>query len=175
MPLDIGVGILLSLGVSALFGTHATWPIIVFGTCSTLLPDIDIATALFGKWKHRTATHYPLTYIPLVLLAGLLLGPFYAALFAAGVFAHFIHDTVGTGWGISWLWPITSRRFLFLPYGRRAEMGVFATWLPEQKPEWTHHGPHTWVRTTYFRLSIVSIIEYAAFLIAAVALWRYLG
>lgn len=175
MPLDIGVGILLSLGVSALFGVHATWLIMLFGIGSTLFPDIDIVTALFGKWRHRTATHYPLTYLPLVVIVWILFDPFYAALFGAGVLAHFIHDTIGTGWGISWFWPFTSRRFLVLPDGpRRKEMGAFATWLPAEHPEWAHRGSHAWVRDIYFSVTTVAIVEYSALVIAAVALWRYL-
>lgn len=39
-------------------------------------------------------------------------------------------------------------------------MGVFAVWLPQEHPEWAHHGPHAWIRSIYFRPSLVSVVEF---------------
>ena len=158
MPLDIGVGILLSLGVAEYFGIEATPLLIAFGIACTLLPDIDILTIpLFGKWHHRTHTHYPIAYLPLVVLAFVFLDPAYAALFTLAVYAHLIHDTFGIGWGIAWLWPFSRRKFLF--YAARET-------IPDDS---------NWVRHYYFRPNLLAYIEYGVLLVALIALARHLA
>jgi|GEM_PF-6200054 len=153
MPLDIGVGILLALGVAEYFDIEATPLFIILGIAAALLPDIDIITApLLGKWYHRTHTHFPLTYIPLVVLAFVLLPIPFAVLFALGILAHFIHDTLGLGDGIRWFWPFSQRRFLFL--------------VPQDTGG-------NWVQQYYFRPNPVAYIEYGTLLVSLVVLILY--
>ena len=153
MPLDIGVGILLALGVAEYFSVEATPFFIVFGVAAVLLPDVDIITIpLFGKWHHRTHTHFPLTYIPLIALAFVFLLAPYAVLFALAVLAHFIHDTLGLGFGIRWLWPFSQRRFLFL--------------VPQDT------GEH-WVQQYYLRPNLIAYIEYGTLLVSLLTLFLY--
>jgi len=173
MPLDIGVGIVLALLVHIFLHTEFSGWLVLAGIAAALLPDIDVLTALFGKWKHREFTHYPLPYIPLLVILFFIVPVPYAVLFSLGILWHFIHDTIGTGWGISWFWPFTDRRFLLFPYKRRKEMGMLATWLPREHPEWAHHGPHTWVRDLYLRANVVSILEFGLLCIAVVTLIIY--
>ncbi len=172
MPLDIGMGILLALGVSEALGIPPTLLMVVFGIAAALLPDIDIVTAAFGRWRHREVTHYPLLYIPVFALGFFFLSFPLALLLMLGVLAHLIHDTIGTGWGIAWLWPFTPRRFLILPDGeRRRVMGTFATWLPREKPEYAHSGTNSgWIRNLYGRPNPVSLIEYGLLVLALIVL-----
>ncbi len=176
MPLDIGMGILLALGVSELYGMPLTLFMVVFGIASALLPDIDIVTAAFGRWRHREVTHYPILYVPLFVLVFIFLPHEFALLFTLGVLAHFVHDTIGTGWGISWLWPFTPRRFLLFPDGeRRRTMGTIATWLPEEKSEYAHSSTdHAWIRRLYGRPNPVAFVEYGLLALALIALSIYL-
>lgn len=172
MPLDIGVGILLSLYTAHAFGLEPSAPLIFFGIAAALLPDIDAVTMLWGKWKHRQLTHYPLFWLPWAVAVYLLLGPAYAFLFFTAVYAHLVHDTFGLGWGISWLWPLTKRRFLILPeQARRKHYGPFMTFMPEEIPtireEPTKHG---WIVQYYLRPSILGAIEYGVLLLGLVAL-----
>ncbi|MDB5189988.1 MAG: hypothetical protein JWN49_314 [Parcubacteria group bacterium] len=175
MPLDIGVGILLSLGVAELFHVPATIGFILLGIGCALLPDVDIITMLFGSWKHRTHTHYPITYIPVSIIIFALFGPIYGLLFTLAVYAHLIHDTIGIGWGIAWLWPFSSRKFLFFPDdARRKTLGTFATWTPEEEPAIKAEGSNSnWVRDFYFRPNFLAYIEYGTLLIALAALFLY--
>lgn len=153
MPLDIGVGILLSLGVAEYFGVEATPLFILLGIACALLPDIDIITIpLLGKWYHRTHTHFPIVYIPLAVLAFVFLAPAYAVLFTLGVYAHLIHDTIGIGHGIAWLWPFSNRKFLV---------------LAPKDPIPTNSN---WVRHYYFRPNLLAYIEYGVLLISLIAL-----
>lgn len=176
MPLDIGIGILLALGVSELYGVPLTLLLVLFGIGAALLPDIDIVTAAFGRWRHREITHYPLLYLPLFILAFVFLPLPFATLFTLGVLAHFVHDTIGTGWGIAWLWPFTPRRLLLFPDGeRRQVMGTIATWLPQDKPGYAHRDTgHRWVRRLYGTPNPIAYVEYGLLLIALIALSIYI-
>ncbi|MEA2701601.1 MAG: inner membrane protein [Candidatus Parcubacteria bacterium] len=169
MPLDIGVGILLSLGVAEYFGAEVTPFLIAFGIVCALLPDIDVITfPLLGKWYHRTHTHYPILYLPLAILAYIFFDPLYATIFTLGVYAHLIHDTFGLGWGIAWLWPVTGRKFLIFPWkGAPGQKGMLATWMPENEPSLMQKQQDTgWVKRYYFRPNPLAFIEYGIFVIA---------
>lgn len=183
MPLDIGVGILLSIGVAELFSVPLTPWLVGFGILAALLPDIDITTLLWGKWKHRVATHFPLAYLPIFVWAFVLLGPVYGTLLTLGVLSHFVHDTFGIGWGIAWGWPFSRRKFLLFPGKRREQvMGRFASWLPEEQAaietaieaRSPYVGSGSWVIDYYFRPTLLAFIEYGTLLLSLVALWLYL-
>lgn len=173
MPLDIGVGILIALGAAELFGVEATPWLVGFGIAAALLPDIDIITVpLFGRWHHRTHTHFPIMYVPLSMLAFVLLDPLYATILTLGVFAHLVHDTFGIGWGIAWLWPFSQRKLLLFPdKGRQEELGFVATWMPEEEPflYHRHHDAH-WVKHYYFRPNLLAYIEYGVLAIGCIVL-----
>lgn len=171
MPLDIGLGILLSLGVAEYFGVEATPLLIAFGIACALLPDIDVITLPFGTWYHRTFTHYPIIYLPLVVLAYIFLNPLYATIFTLAVYAHLIHDTFGIGWGVAWLWPFSERKFLFFPWeGIPSKDKVFATWMPESEPSLEEKQKNTEWFKDYFRPSKLAFIEYGVLLVALITL-----
>jgi len=177
MPLDIAIGILLSLGAAEYFGVEATPWLVLLGIAAALLPDIDILTIpLLGKWHHRTHTHFPLVYVPLAVLAYLALDPLYATILVLGVFAHLVHDTFGIGWGIAWLWPFSGRKYLFFPAdpGRKVDFGRMATWSPEEEPEVQEkYGDNDWIRHYYFRPNTLAYIEYGTLLVALIILTVY--
>lgn len=181
MPLDIGVGILLSIGAAEWFGVPLTPWLVAFGIASALLPDIDIGTLLWGGWRHRVATHFPLTYVLPAALIYAFAGPVYGSILALGVLAHFIHDTIGIGWGIAWGWPFSRRKFLVFP-GKERElvMGRYASWLPEEEAALrtaanaASAGSGNWIKHYYFRPNRLAYIEYGTLLVAIAALWQYL-
>jgi hypothetical protein len=182
MPLDIGVGILLSIGIAEYFSLPLTPFLLALGIFAALLPDIDIASLLWGRWRHRVATHFPLTYVPIAALVFLIAGPSYGTLFSLGVLSHFIHDTIGIGWGIAWGWPFSRRKFLLYPGSRREPiMGRFASWLPEEQSaieaeieeRYPYRGSGSWVVDYYLRPSLVAFIEYGALAAALATLTWY--
>ncbi len=177
MPLDIGLGIVLSLLTAHWFEIQATAGLIVFGIASILLPDIDIIPALSRiHHDHRSFFHWPLIYIPLAVLVYLFLGPLYAMLFSLCIIAHFIHDSIGIGWGVAWLAPFSQRKILFPEKDRRAAYGFFMTWLPEEEAAMAveYHDPN-WVRTWYLRPNLLACIEYTALIASIFALFVYYG
>lgn len=175
MPLDIGVGILLSLGVAEYFGIEATPFLVAFGIACTLLPDIDVVTLPFGKWYHRTVTHYPIVYLPLAVLAYIFLDPVYATIFTLCVYAHLIHDTAGIGWwGIAWLWPFSKKRLLLFPEKERRENTGSVAWLSKETQAIPEQVNNTkWIKHYYLQPNPIAYIEYGTLVIALVVLVAY--
>lgn len=179
MPLDIGVGIVLAVAASAWFHIPLSLFLILFSIGAALFPDIDIVTKLFGEWKHRGITHYPIVYVPISLLLFAFVPLPYALIFTVAVCAHLIHDTIGIGWGIAWLWPISGRKFLIFPdRARRRVLGTFVTWKGEddEKVRNMHYegASEDWVRDFYFRPNPIAYIEYGAFLLSILTLILYI-
>jgi hypothetical protein len=179
MPLDVGVGIFLGLFVPPLFGEPVTVWLIAVGIAAALLPDIDMVPFVLKGQKttdHRSWTHYPAVYIVLTAAAYVWVGPLYATLFALGVYLHLIHDTIGLGWGIAWLWPLSPRRFRFLcPTGPDTGMWeLYSSWLPAEQPahEEAEYDSH-WVRNYYFRLNPIGVTEYGSLMVALTALYFF--
>lgn len=121
MFLDIKLGILWAFFVALLFEKIITPEWILAGVVFALLPDIDF---WFEYWKrgtvggtiidlHRTLLHAPMTYIPITLFVGTYHGPAWMTLFALGIFGHHLHDSVGMGYGVRWLWPFTDHWYKF--------------------------------------------------------------
>lgn len=177
MPLDIAVGIFLSLGVAHDFHFHASILLVLFGIGGALFPDIDNVIPLLERttYDHRSFLHWPVLYVPFCIVFWVL-NPVYGKLFTLGVLWHLLHDTIGIGWGVAWLAPFSKRKFLFPEKGRRREYGFFMTWLPEQESamatKW--HDPH-WLTTWYLRPNLLAFIEYTALFVSVLALVVYYG
>lgn len=179
MFLDIGAGILLSILVGTIFNIDISAFWIISGILFALLPDIDmvsyfIKTRILKKPvdDHRSFTHYPIVYLPLIIATYFIVGAPYSVLFALCVYFHFIHDTLWLGWGISWFWPITSRKFKFFPdkHGKISSQFLM-TWTKEEEEKLfkKYHNPN-WIRDFYFRPNIVAYVEYSVFVIALILL-----
>ncbi len=177
MPLDIGVGIFISLFVSHIYNVGITPLLVLICIAAALLPDVDIITALWGRWQHRELTHYPAFYIPFIAATYLFSGPLYATILFLGVYLHLLHDTVGIGWGISWFWPFTTRRFLFFPErARRKRYGWFMTWLPkDQHTIIEEPSSHHWLVTYYLKPSVLGTIEYGFLILSIISLYIAVG
>lgn len=117
MFLDIKLGLIWAFLVALIFEQTITPGWLLAGVLFALLPDIDF---WLEYWKrgtvggkvidlHRTLLHAPLTYIPVALFVGSIFGPAWMTLFALGVFGHHIHDSMGMGYGVRWLWPLSTR------------------------------------------------------------------
>lgn len=179
MLLDIGVGILFSLLVGKLFAIDISASWVACGVLFALLPDIDIVPYAFKRYfnkkeayNHRTFTHYPIVYLPLVYVVYVVFGLPYALLCACGVYFHLLHDTVWLGWGISWFWPFSTRKYKSFPDENGKISSVFMTsWSAEDEDRLFRegHNPH-WVRDFYLRPNIVAYFEYTVFIVSIIAL-----
>lgn len=184
MFLDIAIGIVAPLFVAHLFQFEATGGFVLFGILSSLLPDIDIIVYGFRKYvlhrkinDHRSWTHYPIVYILLSPAVFIFMSPLHGIVFLLCILFHFIHDSLWIGWGVSWFWPFSNRRYKFFPLknGKSARQ-LKMTWLPREDEaiQKQLHDSH-WIRDFYLRISVVSIVEYSAIIISLVFLKLYLN
>ncbi len=120
MLLDIGAGILLGLWLGP---SHSTLFNVLFGVLFTLLPDSDTFIYFYLRkhsekfhqklQDHRVFFHYPLPYLLIGIVIILLVYPPILPLFIFGTIEQFLHDSIGPGWGIPWLYPFYKRYFKF--------------------------------------------------------------
>ena len=157
MFLDIAFGIFLALWTGAGSGAEGDAFLIVACIGLTLLPDIDALIELArhgsvgGKVvrEHRELTHFPLLYAAATPLIWLIFGTAWTALFFAATMFHFVHDSVGVGYGVKWLWP-------FSPLAHKWFADKTGWWtLSQFHVSWTReelvavaakHGDTNWIR-----------------------------
>lgn len=116
MPLDIGFGLLLGLAHTFVTGGYPAWQPLALGVLFALLPDLDFLIQAARRRSfahvdhtHRDTLHHPIPYLVLGSALVWLLMPQYLALFIATSLVHFLHDSIGVGYGIPWLSPFSQR------------------------------------------------------------------
>ncbi len=163
MPLDIGIGLL----AGALFHRLTGIPLLpseLMAVLFVLLPDLDAVIQAVRRrslhrmdMEHRDLLHVPLLYVPIgTSLAWAVAGPAVAGLFAFLSVAHFVHDSIGIGWGIAWLRPFSRNYYKFLsePVGDASLTlhNLVAVWTPEQqRAAAARYGNPNWLRDMYLR------------------------
>lgn len=184
MFLDIGIGILLSIWTSWFFHADLMFILVLAGVIFALLPDIDFFVELIkhgsvgGKVirEHRELIHFPVIYIPVAILIYVAFGAMWAALFSLAILAHFLHDSIGLGWGIKWFWPFSRRSYkLFSEKNGRFSRRLVVSWNPEELTEVVaDHGDPNWIRNIYLQFHPVAVIEFSFFVISLIILYLYL-
>lgn len=172
MFLDIAFGVFGSYITGTLFNEAVTVQLTLLGIVFVLLPDIDIIWHNKNKnVDHRSLLHYPLLYIVTSLVVALTCSTSTAFLFFITTLFHFVHDTFILGWGVAWFAPFSLRRYKFFPDNGRGGFlkEKYMTWLPgEQKVLEEKLCDSHWIRNWYGRVTVVSVVEYSAFLMACV-------
>jgi hypothetical protein len=185
MFLDIGVGILLSLKAAWLFQKELTPAIIAAGIVFALLPDMDFIFEFLkhgsvgGKVirEHRELLHFPITFIPVAIGVLYSSGMFWGFLFSICILAHFLHDSIGVGWGIKWLWPFSKRSFKFFAKkdGSFSWKDPVVSWSSEELPQVVAiHGDPDWIKHIYLRPTPTSVIELLVFFAALLILYMWM-
>ena len=185
MTLDIGIGIFAAIVVSKLFSLELTPLLVGLGIGFALLPDIDFIYSLARNGhsnhravaKHRDIIHYPLIYLPLGALLALPFGFQWSLLFLLASFGHFLHDSIGIGWGIPWLWPFTKKNYSFLyrysPPGKKLPLRLVYRWKRNELDELIDkYGDPDWFRNIYLKLHPFFIFEILFFVVALIMLWH---
>lgn len=185
MTLDIGIGIFAAIIVSKLFSLELTPLLVGAGIGFALLPDIDFIYSLVRNGhsnhravaRHRDIIHYPLIYLPLGALFAMPFGFQWSFLFLLASLGHFLHDSIGIGWGIPWLWPFTQKNYSFFyrysPPGKKFPQRLIHRWERSELDRLIdEYGDPDWLRNIYFRLHPFFVVELLFFLIALIALWH---
>ena len=120
MLLDVGLGVLVSIVVSRLFSFPLTPGFVVGSIVFAFLVDLDFlfhitrGSSHRNAHRHRDLLHLPLLYIPAgSLITYFLGGTPWGLAFALSSLGHFIHDSIGIGWGVQWLRPFTDNHYSF--------------------------------------------------------------
>ena len=187
MTLDIAFGILVALGVHQLLGVELTPLLLLMSVFFALSPDIDVP--LFFLWRkiqrrlrlkgtitsHRNILHNPLIFVPVGWICISLFSLTYASMFAVLALLHFLHDSIGIGFGVAWLYPFSKTRFSFLyqhdvwQHGLPRQL-VYA-WTPEKIRSTAELSKNrSWLRHIYLRLHPYSLIEHVTLLVAVILL-----
>jgi hypothetical protein len=170
MPLDIALGIFI-----AHFLGQPLWLGILF----MLLPDFDMIfklNKLFSEkaHEHRSFFHHPIPYLVLGGAGVYALKPEWLTLFLIGGLLHFIHDSIGMGWGVPWLSPLNSDHFAFFglyqPKNRPLlPKRLMYRWKKSELPEISaKYGDPQWIQNIYLKGHPLGLFEWAM-LIGAVS------
>lgn len=170
MPLDIGVGILVSILASYVFGADLSFKLAALSSLSNLIPDLDVFVELAKRGRiggrvqghHRKLTHFPITYIPISVLTYYFFGELWAFVISINLLAHFLHDSVCMGWGIKWFWPFSKRSYKFFSEKDGSfSANLITSWSPsELKSVVARYGDNHWFRDFYLRLHPVAVFEF---------------
>ncbi len=184
MLADIGLGIFVALLASKLFGIDISAQLVGMSVLFALLPDADFIVHAIMHRKmggkrahtHRDLFHYPLLYLVVGGVIAAFFGIIWFFVFMAASFAHFVHDSMGIGWGIKWTYPFSKRIYkLFSTREGDLSMGAAATWTEEELEKVAEEkGNEHWIRDIYFRWHPIGIVEDLVFIVALVALWMVL-
>lgn len=185
MLLDIGVGILLGVGFDALFSEHSLQTYVLVGIAGALSPDIDFIYHLLSggtskdDHRHREVLHNPIFILVSWLLIAWLTDPILAWLFVAGALSHFLHDSIGIGWGVQWLMPLKTDHYTFFYRVHTADK-------PKPPKRWLYvwpnhkldelqkkYGDPNWFENTYLKMHPFAIFETVIFLVSLAVLAIY--
>ena len=181
MPFDIGIGILISILASHIFGVGLTLNLAIMSVLANLIPDLDVFVELAKRGRvggrvqghHRELTHFPLTFIPLVLAISYFFGQLWAFIIGLNLLAHFLHDSIGMGWGIQWLWPFSNRAYKFFSNKDGSfSKNLVVSWKPhELKETIKKYGDDHWLRNYYFKLHPLAVLECIFLVFALIVLY----
>lgn len=180
MQADIGLGIFVALLATKLFGIELSTQLVWMSVLFALLPDADFIVhavmhrKMGGKYAHthRDLFHYPLVYLLIGGVVAASFGILWFAVFMAASLAHFVHDSMGIGWGIKWMYPF-SKKISKIFSNREGDltMGAAVTWTEEELEKVAEEkGNEHWIRDIYFRWHPIGIVENLIFLSAIVVL-----
>ncbi|HBT74749.1 MAG: hypothetical protein UY31_C0037G0005 [Candidatus Wolfebacteria bacterium GW2011_GWE1_48_7] len=181
MHADIGLGIFVALIAAKLFGVELSGQLIGLSVLFALLPDVDFLVhaimyrKIGGKHAHihRDLFHYPLLYCAIGGAIAALFGWLWSFVFVTASLAHFVHDSMGVGWGIKWLYPFSKNIFKALSDDKgNLSMCGSAMWNEaELQKVADEKGNEHWIRDIYFRWHPIGIVEGVLFLASLGALW----
>lgn len=187
MLLDIGAGIIWGILFDSLSDAHSLGVFVWFGIFSALSPDMDflyhLATGgtMRDDHRHREVFHKPLFLAIGWLVVALVATPTLAWLFVVGALGHFVHDSIGIGWGVQWLAPFNNDHFTFLYRVHTADKPAppkrrLYVWPNAEIDDLNkRYGDEDWFKNTYLRWHPFAIVELAVLVAALAALWVYAG
>ncbi len=177
MPLDIAFGILSAIFVTQTTHLSLGFSTILFGIIFSLLPDVDFLLYITKRkpdemsHEHRNIFHYPLLFIPIGFIILAFININLAFLFALCSLFHFLHDSVGIGWGVRFLYPFSKKYYKFFSdkNGKPSRQFLVSWTKEEQKQIASQFGNPNWL-SDYLKFSREFIVELLLFVISIIFL-----
>lgn len=186
MLLDIGLGILWGIIFDSLSDAHSLATFVGFGIFAALSPDLDfIYHLLTGGTSHNDHRHREVLHQPLFVVIGLAVFSLWLSstlgwLFVVGALGHFLHDSIGIGWGVQWLKPLRTDHYTFLYRVHTADKPkpprrLIYIW-PNQDLDNLNkrYGDPDWFRHTYLKWHPFAVFELVLFVSVLLVLWLYI-
>ena len=187
MHLDIGLGILNAIFISWLFELPLSVSMIVWGILFALAPDLDYLIHLArggtskDDYKHRRLLHHPLLFLLISIGVFWVFGKTWGLMFLLGTLGHFVHDSIGIGWGVQWLSPFNKNHYsFFYVYSPPHVPNAFPSqlvyeWKYEELDELNQkYGDSNWLRNIYGKMHPFALAESIVFIAAVAGLYLYL-
>jgi len=178
MLLDIGLGILAAILITHFASLNFNLWIVAAGIIFTLLPDLDFIIYFIKRGKsdefshtHRNLFHNPFLFIPIGFLIFIFININLAYLFVICALIHFLHDSIGLGWGIRWWYPFSKKYYKFFSDQQgKITSNFLISWTPEEQNQAASQfgNPHWFA--DYLNFSREFLIELFIFLIAIIFL-----
>ncbi len=183
MLLDIGLGILIPIMLSKIFGSELTDSFLAFGILFSLLPDIDFIihklflpkTSSLKDYRHREILHFPILYIITGAIIVFIVKKDLVLLFIICSLFHFIHDSIGIGWGVQWFAPFNRNYYQFLyTANKNLDWSLVYKYKPEELDGMVEkYGDKDWFRKIYLKFHPYSLFELFIFIISIIILFLY--
>lgn len=184
MFIDVSLGILSALVATSIFSVNLNLYILLIAIFLALIPDIDLLIYILRgydmkfAYKHRDILHLPVVYLVISLFI-YVINPLFSLIFFFSTFFHFLHDSIGIGWGVSWLWPFSKKHFAFFyiyqsskkPHITKKLVYVFKQ--DEIDELYKKYGDHELLKNVYLKLNIHLLIELLIFIIVLVILYQH--
>ncbi len=181
MPFDIGIGLLISVLASHVYEIDLSLKLALMSVLANLIPDLDIFVELAKRGKvggrvqghHRELSHFPLTFVPLVWAVNYFFGGIWSFIIGLNLLAHFLHDSVGMGWGIKWWWPFSDKAYKFFSNKDGSFSKRFiVSWKPQELKETIRkYGDDHWFRNYYLKLHPLAVFEFLFLFFSLVVLY----
>jgi hypothetical protein len=180
MFFDIGAGIFLGLFYGQFTDAFTINQLALFGAAFSLLPDADFIFHMFrgGKihssHRHRELLHNPIIYSVLGSMIMYFIEPQLIGLFILGGLIHFLHDSIGIGWGVRWLYPFLNLNYAFLYRVRTGNhknlpKKLFYVWKNEDIDKLAdQYGDKEWFKNTYLKFHPYAVSELLVFVVALI-------
>jgi hypothetical protein len=168
--MDISFGLFFTLLMSKVMDHHVSIWTYGLGVLLALSPDFDVLFQKFQKREidseHRDiGLHYPVIMLPVFILFSLF-SLFWSFLIGLCLLSHFIHDSIGEGPGLKWLWPFSHRYYKFFAEVNGKRICIRSLALDEAKQLSLTLGK--WIETYYLSATPQVIIGIIAFILAVI-------
>lgn len=187
MLLDIGLGIIWGIVFDMVVGDHSLGTYVWFGIFAALSPDMDFIYHLLrggtmhDDHRHREVLHQPIFLLAGLVIFGLLFSWSLGWLFVVGALGHFVHDSIGIGWGVQWFAPLKTDHYTLLYRVHTADKPappkkLVYVWPNKDIDKLNkQYGDDDWFKNTYLKWHPFAIVELAVFVLSLVILWLYVG